>query len=137
MSYCVSWWSGPDQVLPDPRNIGEMGVIAAAWDVFREAMESLYREVLGHPATPADEPTDTGWFKDTDRSLERRKHLGEIGQYSLTAMPYPDFWHVELKILPGKSVIGARLDVFLKAKGGVWQIDEGRAFEQKRMFGQL
>lgn len=136
MSYCVTWWNGPTQVLPNPCNIGEMGWIATAWDVFREAMESLYRTTLGQPATPADDPGHTDWFKALDRSLEKRKHLGEIGLYALGAMPYDGFWHVELKVLPGKSVIGARLDVFLTAKGGVWQVDEGQAFEQKRMFGQ-
>lgn len=136
MSYCVSWWSGPDQVLPDPRNIGEMGTIAAAWDVFREAMESLYREALGQPAAPDDDPGHTDWFKELDRSLQKREHTGEISQYFLGAMPHSDFWHVELKILPGKSVVGARLDVFLKVENGVWQVDEGQAFEQRARLGQ-
>jgi hypothetical protein len=136
MSYCVSWWSGPDQVLPDPRNIGEMGTIATAWNVFREAMESLYRSLPGKPATPADDPGHTDWFKELDRACQKREHLGEIGSYVLGAMPHSDFWHVELKILPGRSVISARLDVFLTAKDGVWQIDEEQAIKQQVMFGR-
>ena len=136
MSYCVSWWSGPDQMLPDPRKIGEMGWIAVSHAMFREAMESLYRSLPGKPATPADDPADTDWFKELERSYEKRVLVGEIVQYALTSMSYPKFWHIEIKVQPVPLTVAARLDVFLKVGNGVWQIDESEAIAQQVRFGQ-
>lgn len=136
MSYVVSWWSGPDQVLPDPCKIAEMGWITTAHGVFRESLESLYRSLPGKPATPADNPADTDWFKEMGRLLERRVLRGEMTQYSLASTSQRGFWHVEIKVQPSPVVLAARLDVFLKVVGGVWQIDEAQAIAQQVRFGQ-
>ena len=131
MSYCVSWWSGPDQMLPDPRNIGDMGAIAAAHAVFKEAMESLYRTVKGQAAADDADLRETSWYAHVRSFCEARQRARQIVDFDLRAVPHADVWEAQLRVSPTPRPEAARLDIFVGVVGGAWEVSEASAASRK------
>lgn len=138
MTYCVSWWQSPgpmeapEQVMPDPRNIGDMADIAAAHAVFKEAMESLYRSVKGQAAVDDADLRETSWYAHVRSFCEARQRARLIEDFDFRTIQRPDgVWEAQLRVSPTPRPPAARLDVFLAVVDGAWEVSEAEAAQRR------